>query len=78
MFADANAFDFEIAILLSYGNQAEISGASADVADQDDISATDLGPPATTGLRRPRVKGRLGFFEKNDFTEAGCFGGGGS
>ena len=73
--SDADAFHFEIAILFGYGNQAEIGGASSDVADQDDIAATDLVSPIAAGLRCPGIKCRLRLFEQDHFAETGRFGG---
>ena len=59
MFSDADPFNFEIALLFGNGNQAEIGGAAADVADEDDIPATYLVTPIAADLCRPCIKSRL-------------------
>src|SRR5437764_1024658 len=53
------------------GNEAEIGGAAADIADQDDVTWTDQGTPLSTYLHDPGVERRLRFFEQGDFAETG-------
>src|ERR1700761_2525350 len=77
MLADANAFHLEITVLFSYGDQAEIGGASTDVADQYDVASTHLLAPAIAGLGCPGIKRGLWLFEQDHFSEASCFRGSG-
>ena len=63
MLSDTDPFNFEIAFLFGNGNQAKVGRASADVADEDDISASDLVSPIAAGLCCPCIKSRLRLFE---------------
>ena len=48
VFADANAFELQRAVTVGNGNEAEIGGAAAHVADQNDVTRADQGPPLST------------------------------
>ena len=75
MLADADAVEVEDAVLLRDGDQAEVSGSAADIADQDDVAAADLSAPVLSSLRRPCVERRQGLLQQDDLAEAGGFRG---
>ena len=71
MFADADALQRQFAVPLGDGDQAEVGGAAADVADQDDVARGHLGTPLLSRLRGPRVERRQRLLEQDDLAEAG-------
>jgi len=75
---DADAVEFQCAVIIGHGDQAEIGGSTPDITDQHDIARTDEGAPLPVCLRDPGVERRLGLLEQSHFAEAGgfrCFGG---
>src|SRR6516162_3527988 len=46
VFADGNAFERQVAVFVSDGDQAEVRSSSADVADQHEIADLDAPAPA--------------------------------
>src|SRR5258708_23506638 len=70
MFADTDAFHFEISLFFGDCNETEIRGTPSDVTDQDDIPGADLVSPIVPGLRHPRIKGCLRLFQEDDFAKA--------
>ena len=73
--ADADAFEREISAARRDGDEAEIRGAAADVADEHDVAGADLGAPIGSGLGGPGVERGLRFFEQDDVGQARGFGG---
>src|SRR5215469_11387089 len=65
----------QCAIVVGNSDQAEISGSTPDITDQDNITRTDQRPPLPTGLRDPGVERRLRFLKQSDFAETGGFRG---
>ena len=73
--ADADAFEFELAVDVGDGDQAEIGGSATDVADEDDVAGGDEVMPGFSGLRGPGVEGGLRLLQQGDVAETGGFGG---
>src|SRR5579863_1804871 len=64
--ADGYAFQYQLPILLRYGDQAEVRCSSSDIADQDQVADLDTFAPAITLALEPGVKGSLGLFKQGD------------
>ena len=56
-------------------DQAEIRGAAAHVAHQDQVADLDSAAPGVTLAFKPRVKGCLRLFQQGDVLITGLFGG---
>ena len=59
--ADADAVQVRCALILRYGDQAEVGRPAADIADQDDVAGANLSTPLLPGLRSPCVERRQRF-----------------
>ena len=75
VFADADALELKRAGDIGHRNQAEVRGAAADVADQDDVARRHRVAPLPVGLRGPGVEGRLRLLEQRNATQSSGFGG---
>ena len=64
--ADGHARQHELARFLADGNQRQVGGAAADVADQDDVADFDLIAPGLLAGVDPRIKRGLRFLEQGD------------
>ncbi len=69
--ADADALQLQIAGDIRHGDQAEIGGAAADIAHQNDVAGRHRIAPLPAGLRGPRVEGRLRLLEQRDVAQPG-------
>ena len=75
VFADADALELQRAGDIGHRNQAEVRGAAADVADQDDVARRHRVAPLPAGLRGPGIEGRLRLLQQRDAAQSGGFGG---
>ena len=66
MLADRDALQLQLAAVIGDRDQAQVGGATADVADQHDIAVPDLVTPGLAMLLEPGVEGRLWFLEQAD------------
>ena len=70
---NGDAFQRQFAILFGNHNEAEISRATADVADENEVADFDGGEASPWPPSR-RVKGGLKVFEQRDMVVTGLFG----
>ena len=68
--ADRYSPERQLAILLRYSNQAEVSSAAANIAYQNQAADFDLLSPPFTLAFYPCVKGRLRLFKQRDMFKA--------
>ena len=73
--ANGDAFQRQFAVLFGNHNEAEIRGAAADVAHQNEVADLDSAAPAITLAFKPRVKSCLRLFQQCDLLITGLFGG---
>ena len=73
--ANGDAFQRQVAVLLGNHDQAEIRGAAAHVAHQNEVADLDAAAPGVALAFEPRVKGCLRLFQQRDLLIAGLFGG---
>ena len=71
VFADSDAFQGELAIGFADRDQREISGAAADVDDQDFVTGPDAFAPVGVAFD-PCVEGGLRLFQQDEISEAGA------
>ena len=72
---NGDAFERQFAVFFGNHDEAEIRGAAADVAHENEVVDLDSAAPGITLAFKPRVKGCLGFFQQRDVLIAGLFGG---
>ena len=72
--ADADALQLQVAGVIGHGDQAEVGGAAADVAHQDDVAGLDRVAPLPASLRGPGVEGGLRFLQQRDVAQPGGLG----
>ncbi len=73
--ADADALELQGAGGVGHRDQAEVGGAAADVADQNDVARRHRVAPLPVGLRGPGVEGRLRLLQQRDAAQSSGFGG---
>ncbi len=73
--ADGQTREDQVAGLLGHGDQGEVGGAAADVADEDHVADLHVLPPVVPPRREPGVKGGLRFFQQRDVLEPRLAGG---
>ena len=66
--------DTAIAGDIGHRNQAEIGGAAADVAHQDDVARRHRVAPLPAGSRRPGIECRLWFLQQRYVAQSGGLG----
>ena len=71
MFADADALQLHVAADIGHGDQAEVGGAAADVAHQDDVARCHRIAPLPASSRGPGVERSLRLFQQRDVAESG-------
>src|SRR5258708_10677887 len=59
VFPDGDAFELQRAIIVGYGNQAEIGGSATNITDQGKVPRTGPVAPLPSCLRDPGRKRRL-------------------
>ena len=74
MLADADALQLHVTRDVGHGDQAEVCGASADVAHQYNIAGRDGIAPLPASLRGPRVERGLRFLQQHDLAQTGGLG----
>ena len=74
VFADADALQLQVAGDIGHRDQAEIGGAAADVAHQDDVARRHRIAPLPAGPRGPGIEGRLRFLQQRDVAQSGGLG----
>ncbi len=75
MVADADAVELEVAAGFADGDEAEVDGAAADVANEDDLAGFYLFAPGFAGGGEPGVESGERFFEESWIGETGGDGG---
>ena len=75
MVANGDALQCQFAALFGNHDEAEIRGAAADVAHENQVADLDAAAPVITLAFKPRVKGRQRLFQQRDVRIAGLFGG---
>ena len=75
MFSDADALELQGAADIGHRNQAEVGGAAADVADQDDVARRHGVAPLPVRLRSPGVEGRLRLLQQGHAAQSSGLGG---
>jgi hypothetical protein len=73
--ANGDAFQRQFAVLFGNHNEAEIRGAAAHVAHEDEVADLNSAAPGITLAFKPRVKGSLRLFQQRDVVITGLFGG---
>ena len=68
--ADRDALEGEIAVALGDGDQAEVGGAAADVADEDQVADRDATAPGVAEAVDPRIESSLRFLEQSHLRRA--------
>ena len=71
MLADGLAREHQVAPLVTHGDQCEVRGPAADVADEDDVADFDVLPPAVAVGGEPGVERGLRLLDQRDLPEAG-------
>ena len=74
MFADSDTLQRQVAIFFGDGDQAEVGGSAADVADQDEVSDLDALAPVVALALEPCVERGLRFFEERHALQPGLLG----
>ena len=72
--SDCDALKAKLAAFFRYRDQRKVSGAAADIDDEDQIAYPDLLAPVRVAFD-PRIKSCLRFFEKDDVLVARLFRG---
>ena len=73
--ADRDPIEDELAAFLAHGDQAEVGGAAADVADQHDVADVHFLAPGVAVRIDPGVERRLRLFQDGDLWQAGIASG---
>ena len=66
VFADADALQLQVAGDVGHRDQAEVGGAAADVAHQDEVARCHRVAPLPASPRGPGVEGSLRFLQQRD------------